>query len=118
MIIISGSSNKELAKKIANNLHERPTPCILDKFSDGEIQVDIQNNVRNQDVFIVQSGYSNTKEGYFIFYQDIFDSNYKYLFDTLRKFNMDSNFPKPLSYIHYNKKNKKKGIYKKSLGKD
>ena len=26
MIIISGSSNKELAKKIANNLHERPTP--------------------------------------------------------------------------------------------
>ena len=43
MIIISGSSNKELAQKIANNLQERPTPCILDKFSDGEIQVDIQN---------------------------------------------------------------------------
>ena len=64
MIIISGSSNKELAQKIASNLQERPTPCILDKFSDGEIQVDIQNNVRNQDVFIVQSGYSNTKEGY------------------------------------------------------
>ena len=64
MIIISGSSNTELASNIANNLQERPIQCILDKFSDGEIQVDIQNNVRNQDVFIIQSGYSNTKEGY------------------------------------------------------
>lgn len=64
MIIISGSSNTELAHSIAWQLNERPIPCILDKFSDGEIQVDIQDNVRNQDVFIIQSGYSNTNNNY------------------------------------------------------
>jgi len=64
MIILSGSSYPELAHNIANSLHTRPIPCILDKFSDGEIRVDIKENVRNQDVFIIQSGYSNNNPNY------------------------------------------------------
>jgi ribose-phosphate pyrophosphokinase len=64
MQIISGSSHFELANSISNILKTRPVPCILDKFSDGEIQVDIQINVRNQDIFIVQSGYSNVNPKY------------------------------------------------------
>ena len=64
MIILSGSSHSELALNIANSLETRPIPCVLDKFSDGETQVDIQENVRNQDIFIIQSGYSNNKDDY------------------------------------------------------
>ena len=64
MLIISGTSHKELSDNISNILETRILPCILDKFSDGEIQVDIQENVRNQDIFIIQSGYSNTNPNY------------------------------------------------------
>jgi ribose-phosphate pyrophosphokinase len=64
MLIISGTSHKELSDNISNILETRTLPCILDKFSDGEIQVDIQENVRNQDIFIIQSGYSNTNPNY------------------------------------------------------
>ena len=64
MKIISGSSHTKLANSIGNILGVKRIPCILDKFSDGEIQVDIQDNVRNQDIFIVQSGYSSVNPMY------------------------------------------------------
>jgi ribose-phosphate pyrophosphokinase len=64
MIILSGSSHAKLAFNIANLLQTKPIPCVLDKFSDGEIQVDIKENIRNQDIFIIQSGYSNNNENY------------------------------------------------------
>ena len=64
MLIISGTSHKELSDNISDILQTITLPCILDKFSDGEIQVDIQENVRNQDIFIIQSGYSNTNPNY------------------------------------------------------
>ena len=64
MIIINGSSNPDLGYSISHNLETRPSDCTLDKFSDGEIQVTLKENVRNQDVFIIQSGYSNNKSDY------------------------------------------------------
>ena len=64
MHIISGNSHTGLATSIANKLLTRPITCSLDKFSDGEIQVVIQDNIKNQDIFIIQSGYSNTNEKY------------------------------------------------------
>lgn len=64
MIIINGSSHKNLGNQIAFQLGIKACDCTLDKFSDGEIQVVIKENVRNQDVFIVQSGYSNVAENY------------------------------------------------------
>ena len=64
MKIISGRSHTKLARSIGEILKIKLIPCILDKFSDGEIQVDIQDNVRNQDIFIVQSGYSNVNPKY------------------------------------------------------
>ena len=64
MHIISGNSHIGLATSIANKFLTRPITCILDKFSDGEIQAVIQDNIKNQDIFIIQSGYSNTNEKY------------------------------------------------------
>ena len=64
MIILNGSSNQSLGLSIAHRLGQRPSECVLDKFSDGEIQVTLKENVRNQDVFIIQTGYSNSKPNY------------------------------------------------------
>lgn len=56
MKIISGSSNIDLGKKIANHLNVSVCECLLEKFSNTEIRVEIKENIRNEDVFIIQSG--------------------------------------------------------------
>ncbi len=53
--IFSGNSNPELAKKITEYLAKPLGRIKADKFSDGEIQLEIKENVRKQEVFIIQS---------------------------------------------------------------
>ncbi len=53
--IISGNSNKPLAQRIAQHLERPLTACTVNKFSDGEVFVKIDENVRGSDLFIVQS---------------------------------------------------------------
>lgn len=54
-VILSGSSNPELARKICDRL-ERPLGVIDSRtFSDGEIFVEIKENVRGRAVYIIQS---------------------------------------------------------------
>lgn len=53
--IFSGSSNKPLAEKIAENLGKPVSDCTLRRFSDGEIFFQIDENIRGMDVFIIQS---------------------------------------------------------------
>ena len=55
MKIFSGRSNKALASKIANHLDISIGDAELYNFSDGEIRVAFQENIRNEDVFIIQS---------------------------------------------------------------
>ena len=60
MKIISGSSNMPLAKKISDHLNIPLCDCLLEKFSNTEIRVEIKENIRNEDVFIIQTGgYNN-----------------------------------------------------------
>lgn len=54
MKIFSGSANKELAKKICQELYMPLGNCEVRKFSDGEINVSIDETVRGIDVFIIQ----------------------------------------------------------------
>ncbi len=54
MQIISGSSNKLLAKKIAENTGYRLLNTEIRNFSDGELRVEIQDRIE-KDVAIVQS---------------------------------------------------------------
>ena len=53
--IFSGRSNPELAKKIANSADCALGDISIKTFSDGEIWVKYEENVRGQDVFIIQS---------------------------------------------------------------
>ncbi len=56
MKVFSGSSNPELARKIAAYLGIELGRCVLDRFSDGEIHFYIDENVRGEDVFVIQTG--------------------------------------------------------------
>jgi len=56
MKVFSGSSNKALAEEIARYLKIDLGKCVLDRFSDGEIHFYIDENVRGEDVFVIQSG--------------------------------------------------------------
>ena len=53
--IFSGRSNPELAKKIANSADCELGDISIKTFSDGEIWIKYEENVRGQDVFIIQS---------------------------------------------------------------
>ncbi len=56
MKVFAGSSNPALAKEIAGYLKIDLGKCVLERFSDGEIHFFIDENVRGEDVFIVQAG--------------------------------------------------------------
>ena len=52
--IISGSASPSLAEAICEHLGTKPSPVLRERFSDGEIRIEIGENVRGDDVFIVQ----------------------------------------------------------------
>ncbi|MBC7348677.1 MAG: ribose-phosphate pyrophosphokinase [Candidatus Aminicenantes bacterium] len=56
MKVFSGSSNPQLAQRIASYLKIELGRCVLDRFADGEIHFYIDENVRGEDVFVIQSG--------------------------------------------------------------
>ena len=53
--IVAGNSNIELAKSIAQYLNVPLTKCNVKRFADMEVFVEILENVRGEDVFIIQS---------------------------------------------------------------
>jgi len=55
LAIFSGNSNRTLAEDICKNLHIELGKASCKRFSDGEIAVKIEENVRGRDVFVVQS---------------------------------------------------------------
>jgi ribose-phosphate pyrophosphokinase len=56
MKVFSGSSNPELAREIVSYLKMELGRCVLETFNDGEIHFYIDENVRGEDIFVVQSG--------------------------------------------------------------
>ncbi len=56
MKLIAGSSHPELANNISKYLNIPLTRCTLDKFHNGEIRVEIHENIRHHDIYIIQTG--------------------------------------------------------------
>src|SRR4051812_45562361 len=54
LMLFTGNANPVLAKEIASYLKEPLGQMAVGKFSDGEIQVEILDNVRGRDVFVIQ----------------------------------------------------------------
>jgi len=55
MKILSGNSNRPLAEAIAAYINQPLTKASMRRFSDMEIFVEIEENVRGEDVFVIQS---------------------------------------------------------------
>ncbi|MCS7203759.1 MAG: ribose-phosphate pyrophosphokinase [Thermodesulfovibrio sp.] len=53
--LITGNSNRELAKKVSEYLKIPLTEATVSTFSDGEIMIQIKENVRGSDAFVIQS---------------------------------------------------------------
>ena len=55
MKILTGNSNKELSNKISKNLKNKLVNTSIRKFADGEIYIEINENIRGNSIFIIQS---------------------------------------------------------------
>ena len=55
MMLFAGNSNQPLAQAVAAHLQVSLGKATVDRFSDGEINVEIEENVRARDVFVLQS---------------------------------------------------------------
>ena len=54
LMVFSGNANPELANEIARFLGLQLGDALVSQFSDGEINIEIRENVRGRDVFVVQ----------------------------------------------------------------
>jgi ribose-phosphate pyrophosphokinase len=62
MMVFSGNANPVLSEGIVKKLNMRLGMAAVGRFSDGEIAVEIQENVRGKDVFVIQPTCSPTNE--------------------------------------------------------
>jgi len=54
LAILTGNANPELARNICKHLKVKLSDAFVSKFSEGEIRVKINENVRGKDVFVIQ----------------------------------------------------------------
>ena len=62
MMVFTGTANPTLAKNVVKHLGMELGRATVDRFSDGEVLVELQDNVRGKDVFILQSTCAPTND--------------------------------------------------------
>ncbi len=62
LVVFSGNAHPDLAHKVVSHLHIPLGAATVNRFSDGEIAVEINENVRGKDVFILQPTCSPTND--------------------------------------------------------
>lgn len=60
--LLSGNANLKLAESVANNLNIQIGESEIEKFSDGEIKIKINESIRGKDVYIMQPTSSPTND--------------------------------------------------------
>ena len=61
-VLFTGNANPLLAQEIAQHLGVELGGADVGRFSDGEVTVEIQQNVRARDIFVVQSTCAPTSD--------------------------------------------------------
>ncbi|KAI7863822.1 phosphoribosyltransferase-like protein [Spinellus fusiger] len=64
LVVFSGSSHPDFSEKICRRLGIRPGKSSLEKFSNNETKVELYESVREQDVYIVQSGCGHVNDNF------------------------------------------------------
>ena len=63
-MLFTGNANPSLAGNVAGQLGEKIGQAEVKKFSDGEVSVEIRENVRGKDVFVIQSTCAPTNDNF------------------------------------------------------
>ncbi len=64
LLVFTGNSNRPLAQAVCHELNVPLGKALCTRFSDGEVQVEIEENVRKQDVFVMQSTGAPTADNF------------------------------------------------------
>jgi ribose-phosphate pyrophosphokinase len=62
LMLFTGNANPKLAQKVARSLNVQLGKATVSKFSDGEVMVELLENVRGKDVFVLQSTCAPTND--------------------------------------------------------
>ena len=62
LMVFTGNANQRLAQEVARYLNQPLGRAIVGKFSDGEVMVELLENVRGKDVFVLQSTCAPTND--------------------------------------------------------
>ena len=62
LMVFTGNANPKLAQKVSRHLNVQMGKASVSKFSDGEIMVELLENVRGKDVFVLQSTCAPTND--------------------------------------------------------
>src|SRR6201984_1085430 len=62
MRVFTGNANPQLAEAVCRHLNVSLGRCIVGRFSDGEVMVELLENVRGRDVFVLQSTCAPTND--------------------------------------------------------
>src|SRR4051812_15322364 len=62
LMVFTGNANPRLAHEVAKHLNLSIGRAIVGKFSDGEVMVELLENVRGKDVFVLQSTCAPTND--------------------------------------------------------
>jgi ribose-phosphate pyrophosphokinase len=62
LMVFTGNANPRLAQEVAKHLNLSLGRAIVGRFSDGEVMVEIMENVRGKDVFVLQSTCAPTND--------------------------------------------------------
>ena len=54
LAVVAGNSHLELAKEICKDLKIKLSDCLVGRFSEGEVRVKVEENIRGKDVFVIQ----------------------------------------------------------------
>src|SRR5205809_7474495 len=91
MIVIGGSASTDLAGKVAKQLGEEPARIEIKRFPDGEKYIRIHEDVKGQDVALIQALYRTLDEYVF---------EYLLIAETLRDMDAAS-IPRVQLYLAY-----------------
>jgi ribose-phosphate pyrophosphokinase len=61
-VLFTGNANPALAQEIASQLGVEMGQALVGRFSDGEVRIEVRQNVRARDIFVVQSTCAPTNE--------------------------------------------------------
>ncbi|MDB5969820.1 MAG: ribose-phosphate diphosphokinase [Hydrocarboniphaga sp.] len=64
LMLFTGNANPQLAREIANYMRIPLGKAALGRFSDGEVQIEILENVRGKDVFVIQPTCAPTNDNF------------------------------------------------------